>query len=225
MVVQVDVWSYICHEQSSRFLNRFIMKNLVRNSVLIFAMFMLTVATALANNPSLKLEKTADKIISFTVDKLSTPVNISFKDESGSLIYKETYTFDKVSSRNYNLKEIESGKYYFEVETDASVEIYLILVNNETAEIYKEVKNVLYKPLVTVKDNGKVVVTKLNLSKDDLVVTVYDEKGNELYSENVSADTKDFTIGRKFDFSKVEKGSYTFYLTTDGKTYTKIVSL
>jgi hypothetical protein len=183
------------------------------------------VATALANDYNLKLEKTADKIISFTMNNLSTPVNISFKDESGIIIYKETYTFDIVSSRNYNLKEIESGKYFFEVETESSVEVYLILVDSKTAEIYKEVKTVLYKPLVTVKDNGKVIVTKLNLSKDDLIVTVYDKKGNELYSERVSADTANLTIGKKFDFSKVEKESYTFYLTTDDRTYTKIVSL
>ena len=201
------------------------MKNLVRNSVSIFAMFILTVATALANDPYLKLEKTADKMISFTVDKLSTPINVSFRDDQGSVIYKETYFSDKVSSRNYNLKEIASGNYYFEIETEISIEKYLVVVNNKTAEISEKATSILHKPVVVVKDNNKVMVTKLNLSKEDLKVAVYDKDGNGLYKETISADTENYTIGKKFNFSKIEKGEYTFYLTTDKRTYTTTVNL
>lgn len=201
------------------------MKKTVKNLVTIFAMLALTIASASTNEPFIKLEKTADKTISFTVDKLAGTVNVSFKDEAGSLIYKETYNTNKVSSRKYNLKEIASGKYYFEVETEVAVEKYLVIVDSKTAEIYKEATSVLHKPMVVLKDNGKVIVTKLNLSKDDLKVSVYDKNGNGLYQETISADNNEYTIGEKFDFSNVKGGEYTFYLKTDNRVYTKKVSL
>ncbi len=200
------------------------MKNLVRNSVSIFAMLILTVATTFANDPYLKLEKVADKTIGFKINKLSAPFNVSFKNSEGELIYEETYSSDKASSRKYDLREIVSGKYYFEIETEFTIEKYLVVVNSKTAEIVEKSVTILNKPIV-IKVNDKVLVTKLNLSKDDLKISIYDDNGNGLYTETITADKSEFSIGKKFDFSKVDKGEYTFYLTTDKKTYKKTVSL
>ncbi|UOB16933.1 hypothetical protein [Abyssalbus ytuae] len=201
------------------------MKSLVRNSVMLFAMFTLTVATALANDPYLRLEKTGDKVITFAISKISSPVYVSFKDAEGSVVYSDTYKLDKPTLKKYSFEEMAEGDYYLEVETDVKVEKYLIVVDSKGAELYEAYDKVYHKPVAIAKSNRKVFVSKLNLSKDDLKISVYDEQGHWLCTEVVKGDNKEHTIGKRFNMTKVEKGEYTFFLTTDGKTYVETINL
>lgn len=200
------------------------MKNVFRNSVTCFAMFVLTVATALANDPSFKIAKTDNKIISLTVKDASSPVSVSFRDAAGVLLHSEKYNFHKKGIRYYNLKEIAVGTYYLEVETDVKVEKYIITVDSDAATIHEDEEKVLYKPILVLK-NDHITITKFNVSKSDLKIKLYDEYDNCLYSEVVDAATENFTIGRKLNISELEEGKYIFYLTTEERTYTKSVNL
>lgn len=200
------------------------MKNVFRNSVTCFAMFLLTVATALANDPSFKIEKTDNKIISLTFTDVASPMSISFRDAKGVLLHSEKYDLQKKGIKYYNFEEIAAGTYYLEVETDIKVEKYVITVDSVTATILEKAELVLHKPVFIFK-NKSIMITKLNLSKSDLGLKVYDDEDNCIYSEVVNAATDNLTIGKKFNVSKLEEGRYTFYLTTDKRTYTKSVNL
>ena len=200
------------------------MKNVLKNSITCFAMFFLTVATALANDPSFKIAKTDNKIISLTVKDAASPVGISFRDAEGVLLHSEKYNFKKKGIRYYNLKEVATGTYYLEIETDVKVEKYIISVDSDAATIREDAEKVLYKPILVLK-NEHIMITKCNLSKSDLKIKLYDKNDNCLYSEVVDASTDNLTIGRKLNISELEEGRYTFFLTTEERTYTKSVNL
>jgi|SRR5690606_16929017 len=200
------------------------MKNVFRNSVTCFAMFLLTVATALANDPSFKIEKTDNKIISLTFTDVASPLSISFRDAEGILLHSEKYDLQKKGIKYYNFEEIAAGTYFLEVETDVKVEKYAITVDSVTTTILEKADVVLHKPVLVFR-NESIMITKLNLSKSDLNVKLYDENDNCIYSEVVDATTDNLTIGKKLNVSKLEEGKYTFYLTTDKRTYTKSVNL
>lgn len=200
------------------------MKNVFRNSVTCFAMFLLTVATALANDPSFKIEKKDNKIISLTVKNAASPVGVSFRDAEGILLHSEKYNFHKKGIRYYNLREVAAGTYYLEIETDVKIKKYIITVDSVTATIKEESEKVLYKPIMVVK-NDHIMITKCNLSKSDLKIKMYDQGNNCIYSEVVDAATDNLSIGRKLNVSELEEGEYTFYLTTEKRTFTKSVNL
>jgi hypothetical protein len=200
------------------------MKNVLKNSVTCFAMFFLTVATALANDPSFKIAKTDNKIISLTVKDAASPVGVSFRDAEGVLLHSEKYNFKKKGIRYYNLKEVAAGTYYLEIETDVKVEKYIITVDSDAATIREDAEKVLYKPILVLKKDH-IMITKCNLSKSDLKIKLYDKNDNCLYSEDVDASTDNLTIGRKLNVSELEEGRYTFFLTTEERTYIKSVNL
>lgn len=198
------------------------MKKNIKKTTLFFAMFILTVAAAFANDPYFKLEKNNKKSLSLRIEQMNEPVSVSFKSKKGIIIYTEVFKIPVV--KKFNLKEMEVGTYYMEINTGETRETYMIEMNSNTFEINKEPSVTFHKPFVAIKDNY-ILITKLNISKNDMKISVYDNDKNLLHASVIDGKNENQTIGQKFNITNIKKGSYTFLISTDRKTYTKIVRL
>jgi len=198
------------------------MKKNIKKTTLFFAMFLLTVATVFANDPYFKLEKDNKKSLNLRIEKINEPVSVSFKNKKGIMIYSEVFNIPTI--KKFNLKEMEVGTYYMEINTGEARETYLIEINNNTFELNKELSVAFHNPFIAVNDSY-ILVTKLNISKRDMKIFVYDEDENLLYAGIIDGKNENQTIGQKFNTANIKKGTYTFHISTDRKTYTKKLRL
>jgi hypothetical protein len=69
------------------------------------------------------------------------------------------------------------------------------------------------------QDKDLVYVSKVNFKEEKpLTISLYDEKLNELYSEDL---TGGLSIGKVLNISKLEKGNYKLVLKTGNRVFTE----
>lgn len=143
---------------------------------------------------------------------------VVLKDKDGIILYRERVNVGVLSKKYYNLRELPSGAYVFEVHNNSKVILKPFRIEND--EITFEQESEVFMPTVKVEDN----VAGLNLlalSKSTHILIV-DQTGNELYSEKFS-DVQ--SISKRFDFNEIGTGIYTINTLTAGQNFTNTVEV
>ena len=187
------------------------MKKIVRTAAMIALMFVTT--TSIANEEKLSLvTKTDAKSLIYELDSTSGATKIELIDADNNVIYFEN--IENVSyTKKFDLKNLKDGLYYFTTEDAMKTIIYTINIAGADVKITKRKEN--SKPVFR-KENGKVYLNLLNLSKKEVEIEVYDSSNRLLFSEK---HVNEMIIEKAFNFTKAYEDSYTVLVRDSNNTY------
>lgn len=190
------------------------MKTISKITVLIAFLFV-TVA-GLANEPKLNLIPGADaKSLVFQLDGQSGKTMIQIVDTQNNVIYSELLKKEGVYSKKFDLKKLETGIYFMNVENSLKVVEYTLDVKDATVEILDRKES--SKPVFRTKGD-KLYLNLLNLEQKDVNIKVYDSSYRLVYSETL----KDkLLVEKAFNFESAVKDSYTVVVKDKFNTYYK----
>lgn len=144
-----------------------------------------------------------------------TPVTVKIYDSKGEMIFAETIKKQTSSHRNYDLSEKGQGVYKVEIIDGDFRAVQEIGVGIRASE--GEFNAYISKTL----SEGSLKIAYQNGNPDGVNIVLRDEKGNVMYEE-LSANEQYF---RKFNLSKLNKGTYTMSITSGKKTVEQVYSV
>lgn len=169
-------------------------------------------ATAFAGNIN---SITTDGTKAFIVDtKLwkSEYLTVEIRDKAGELIFDNKYSTKK--GKRFNLENLPSGEYSILIANELKSTKQEFIITAEEVVLLPNAVTV-FKPVIIVKADH-IDLNYLSTS-NSITVSVYDLNHNIFnvdYKNQVS-------INKRFDISNLPKGSYTFNVSSENKSYSK----
>ena len=198
------------------------MKNLIKNSLVLVALF----ATLLGNaNSSLKNSKD-DTRTTLTLKDVKRGNELYVKDAYGIILYKEMIQNSGSYVKGFDLTTLPNGEYYFELDKDLEIKSIPFTVKSGVVNFKEDKETIVFKPYIRSKAN-KVYVSKLSLNKQPLKIEIYynenTNSGFDLIHSETIANTQ--TIKKVYNLNINEKGNYKIVTKTEGRTFIDYVKL
>lgn len=188
----------------------------------IAAAMLLIAGTSLSANtdsgePSINVSTKNQKTVVLQLDNMEAGTAISIRSEEGAILFQDEVT-EATYTKVFNLKSLEEGEVYLEIENDEQLEVLSIQVTDTEAYLKKSSKLIIEKAIVKLKgDAAKVFFGQNNGSTK---VTLFDEANDIVYRHTV-----DNGSVKTYDLSKLAAGNYTFQFKSEGKTFYHNVTL
>jgi len=199
------------------------MKNVFKRSLAVVVLSIATLASVSAKDFYMEVKKVDDRTVDLVIEKSNQPVDVSFVDANGIILYSYAYKTLPTSVKRYNFKDLPNGTYYFTVESETKIERIPVVVTKTETIINSDKKEVTFKPHFRV-DGDIVSINLLNMDESEVDIKVVDQSSNSLVHQEVLQGKK--SIGKRFDFSSVnDRRVYRVEVTHLGNTYYKTVSL
>ena len=171
-----------------------------------------------ANNskPSLKILNSEKKVVTITLDNAkSTSVTIRIFDKQGINLLREEVAISNRHSKAYNLSELPKGTYEVEIESHTLIRNYIVTTSSNNLTVIETEEKEIFKPVV--KSDGKFILfNMLNLNKEDVVITINNNLGDEVYNERIENTS---AIHKSFNLSKLPSGRYSVVIETQAKVF------
>jgi len=199
------------------------MKKLMKNTLVIVALFTALLANANATLNDLKEAKRT----TLTLNDVKIGDELLIKNTHGIILYNESIQNPGDYSKGFDLTELPNGDYYFELNKAIKIVIIPFHVSNTIVVFKKEKETTIFKPSVRNKKN-KVYISKLSLDQKPLAIKVYYEgiEGNNfdlIYTETINNDSKN--IGRILSLDEEKEGRYKIVTETEGRTFVHFVHI
>ncbi len=175
-------------------------------------------ATDASSERSLKVSAKNSKAVVLQLGDLPTGTNITIWNAEGELLFRDN-TNESEYAKVFNLKSLEEGEIYLEIESDNQLEILPIEVTSTSAKIKRSAETIIEKPVVKQTEGAAKVYFGQNGS--DMKVTLFDQRNDIVYRHNVA----DGTGSKTYDLSKLEAGAYKFQFSAKGRTFFHTVIL
>lgn len=176
-------------------------------------------ATATEKEREIELTTVKQKAVVLKMQNIEEGTQISLFNGEGELLFE-----DKASSNAYgkvlNLQLLEPGQLRLEVENNESVEILPIYVSEGYAEMKKDNRLMISKPIV--KHNDEEMKVFLGNNCLDMKVSIYDEFGDLV---NRSEIKKGAAKVKRYDISDLADGNYKIQFTADGRSFYHTITL
>ena len=224
-VVRPAIQGYLCTvvKMKKQLLKLQEMKNVLKRSLAVVVLSIATLASISSKEFYMEVKKVDDRTVDLIIEKTSQPVDISFVDAAGMVLYKYSYKELPTSIKRYNFKDLPKGTYYFKVESATRIETIPVVVTQSETVISSDKKDIIYKPHFRV-DGDVVSVNLLNIDEADVQISIVDQTTNSMVHQEILQGKK--SIGKRFDFSSVnDRRVYRLEVTHLGNTYYKTVSL
>jgi hypothetical protein len=197
------------------------MKSLIKKSWVIAMLFTAMVMVASNEDSGVKFTLVDSKLIDLKLQNSDGDILISVKDIDGHVLYSENYEGLNFSKK-YDLATLPNGDYFFEIEGSTKIKLMPFKVSSKKVSFNNEIETVYYKPTVR-QDKNLVYVSKVTFNEEaSLAISLYDEKLNELYSEDLSGT---LSLGKILDISKLAKGNYKLVLKSGNKVFTEEIKI
>ncbi|WP_282056123.1 T9SS type A sorting domain-containing protein [Maribacter luteus] len=177
--------------------------------------FLFVSALGMANEMDLRISTDKEsKTLLFKYDNSTTDAELRFVDGEGNVIFTESLEDNAEYSKKFNLSTLKAGIYFLEVEDAVKETAYTISIGDTNVAIENRLEK--NKPVFSEKE-GMVYLNLLNLNKEEVVITVYDDSertvANEIMENQAIVEKAfNFKIAHKGQYIiKVKKGSDTFY--------------
>jgi len=185
------------------------MKSTIIN--MIIAVLFSSVSTFAGNVNSITTTGTKAFIVDTKLWK-SDYLSVEIRDKAGVLIFDDKYSTKK--GKKFNLKYLPSGEYSIIIANDLKSTKQEFVITSEEIILHPNVITV-FNPVITVEDEH----IDLNYLSNNKSVSISVYNNTEDF---FNVDYKDqVTISKRFDISDLPKGTYTFNVTSENKTYTK----
>ncbi|WP_299776669.1 hypothetical protein [uncultured Formosa sp.] len=180
-------------------------------------------ASGFASNLSSDFDGRRDMEITLTLDNVEAGQLLYIKDTKGFILYNKTFKTSGSVNNTFDFSSLPNGTYFFEHEK--SNQIKVIPFNVKTGEVtFSPNEKVIYKPVVKVKNNT-VYLSKLELDKKDVTVTLSFDNNNNYEVINKEKFTDTANIQRAYNLSKKESGNYKVVVKANGREFVEYFSI
>ena len=186
----------------------------------IAAAFMLLAGTslnAITGPKEVTVSTENSKAVILKLNNLEAGTDISLKDKEGVVLFQdeaENASYNKV----LNLKQLESGELYLEIESDEQLEVLTIQVTDTEAYLKQSAEILIEKPIMRV--NGDMAKVFFGQNEGSTKVTIFDQNGDIAFRHNAENGGM-----KSYDLSKLGRGSYNFEFKTGDRTFYQSVSV
>ncbi|MFD1294756.1 hypothetical protein ACFQ5N_13010 [Lutibacter holmesii] len=194
------------------------MKNLIKKSLLIVAVFTTIVLNA-TNTNNVVVNVIDVKVIDLKLNNSDGDLQISVVDTYGEILHVEKFT-GSYFSQKYDFNTLPVGDYFFEIEGQTKINLMPFKVTSSGIEFKNVVNDVYYKPTVR-QDGDLLFITKVALDNENLGITLLDKELNTLYKEEL---TNDINLGKTLNLEMLPAGDYSLLLKSDGKTFVEKIN-
>lgn len=194
----------------------------MRKSLLIAMMVMATaVVFANGNKPSVKVEKVGAKAIALQASQLGTSqTQVQLKDEKGLILHKIVLHNNENVNKRFDLTSLPAGSYDLEVENETSFTTTPIEVTAAAAYVLDADQVMIIKPVI--RQIGDLLdIIMPGEESTSVNVTISDSHLKLVYRETLEGTTE----LRRYDLSKLDKGSYRIKMRAKGKEFIQFVAL
>lgn len=175
-------------------------------------------ATDNASERSLKVSAKNSKAVVLQLGDLPAGTNITIWNAEGDLLFRDK-TNDSEYAKVFNLKSLEEGEIYLEIESAGQLEILPIEVTSSSAKIKRSAEVIIEKPVV--KQSEGTAKVYFGQNNADMKVTLFDGSNDIVYRHTVA----DGTGSKTYDLSQLENGAYKFQFSASGRTFFHTVIL
>lgn len=195
------------------------MKTTLKSIILGATILFTSSGIALATEPTVKV--TGKETFELKLTDISENVQVSLTNKNGKILFEESVSGQSEYLKKFKVNQISAGIYFIKVEDSRSVKSLVLEYNGEKI-CYSEISTAeRFKPMVMQK--GSILyVNYFTPEKSSLDVSIYNSKGEMVYTETLSGK---MTQGKGYDFSKSPKDEYTIALASEGNFYSHTVKL
>ena len=169
-------------------------------------------ATNSKTERNLKVSAQSQKAVVLQLANLSGDTEISMYDQDGKLLFQDSAE-GEAYAKTFDLRSIEAGEVYLEIENDERLEILPIAVTDNKAQIKRSAEQIIEKPIV--KMNGDMAKVFFGDNESEVRVTLYDNAQDIAFRETVDGET----ASKTYDMSKLAEGAYKMQFSANGRTF------
>ncbi|MBX2875064.1 MAG: hypothetical protein KTR30_23270 [Saprospiraceae bacterium] len=181
-----------------------------------FCIGMFSMATANPNLPAVEIvEAKFEKKISFEARSVQGKATVTLLDENEVSLYAQTWKDRSSIGKIFDLEALPNGKYelFFETETNEIIQPFRI---EKGKVLLKENERIVrYVPIVA-KVGEYIRLSWLNDEMSSVKIEIEDEDGSLVLEEKLKGVLK---VARRYDVSRLERGTYLVKVKTKAKTY------
>ena len=155
------------------------------------------------------------------VEQVKEGTQFLIKDNDGITLYQETINNSGKVSKLLDFSTLPDADYYLELDGKEEIKVIPFSVSKSVAEFVTGGEYSIAKPKIVVTAN-MVRISNEASENQKIGVNIYYENDDLAFKELLK-DTN--AINRTYDFSSSLKGSYTFVLTTEGRTFIDNISI
>lgn len=200
------------------------MKDFGKNLMLSAIFALLTAATAFAANdvPSITITPSAfAKKFNLVIDNLAGTAKVQLRSANGDMLAEEYISQGGSFAKAFNLEQLPMGRYELAILTETRETIQPIVITSKGIEIDADKRREIYAPAIIVKD-GYIDLNLLNNQIGDIEVSIIDEAGNVLRTDNHK---NIFKLERRYNTAQLAAGNYIVSVSTSGRTYYRSFSV
>jgi len=188
--------------------------------MLTIVMVMISTLAIANDKPTVKVKNAEAKTIAVVAYGYGVAkTDITLKSGNGRVFYKETMSNGENFAKRLDLSQMPNGEYTLEVENNDTFTAVPVIVENTSAVVKANDEVTIVKPTLRVVGDRLDIAIAGNYAKD-VWVSIFDNDSNRLVFEKVSTEKM-----KRFDLSKLNRGRYTVYMSTEGKNFVQSVSL
>ena len=198
------------------------MKGLIKKTVVMAAMIA-AIAVSYANEVSHNESKNEMKTTNLTFANVKSGAILKIIDKNGFILYKEVIEKEGSYSKEFDLTELPNGNYYFELNKEVEIIEIPFSVSKGIVKFDKQSKKIIYKPVVYFNDS-KVFISKMSFDAETMDVSIYYEGDNKVLKDK-NIGKKGNVLGKIYDFTGSEKGTYTVIINNNGREFVNRVKI
>ncbi len=211
--------TYLCTVERYK---RLTMKNvltLTKKGILMVAM--LATVLGFAEGDAKVIVKRDAKKTSITLEDVKQGDLVSIKDNQGIIIFKESVETTGTYKKGFDLTDLASGEYVFEIDKDLEVNMIPFTVSATEIEFDEAEESTYFKPH-TKKEADLLYVTKLCSNDETAIISIFNEVEQGAY-EMIHSELVEnaFMIKKVY---KLNKGNYKITIHSNNKEYTKFIN-
>lgn len=194
------------------------MKNILKSFAVAALMFISLSSMAYVPSVNLINGSTSKSLVLAMVSSTNAQ-DVSLIDANGHILFYDDVT-DHRYTKSFNLKNLEEGTYFINVNNKEQSVIYTLALETDGVNILN--KEMVEKPLVFETNGHKVNLNLNNSDRTKVAIEVTNQDHAKLYKE-VFTDKK--TIDMTFNFESAVKGDYTINVKDGKEVYTQEISV
>lgn len=191
------------------------MKNLMKNYLLIIAVFFTIATSAMDDGLDVRIGVNA-KTIDLILQNSDGNIEVTIIDSKGFELYNEKFQ-GSVFAKKFDFETLPNGDYFFEIEGQTRIKILPFSIAFNYVNF--DSKSIYYKPIVRM-NNDEIIITKFAIGNESLDIYLLDEKLNLLYTEKLSGRSK---LGRILDISGLLDGEYKLVMKSENRIFEQIM--
>jgi len=143
---------------------------------------------------------------------------LSIIDTNGLTLYSETLDTVESYTKNFDFSTLPAGIYFIETKETKQISVTPIVINKKEIDILTNATKKFRAPDIKIDEKIARVMVR-NFNEVPVSITIYDTNGEILKTDY----SKSLLMYQAYNFSNVEKGTYTIFVTQGDYNFTKTV--